>query len=81
MKQRILTGWTFTRALYTLIGILIIIQAVMINQWMGLMVGGYFSAMGIFAFGCAGGKCLVATHKHNGETPGKDISFEEIKQQ
>ena len=81
MKQRILSRWTLTRVLYLLLGVLVIIQAVLIQQWIGILIGGYFSAMGLFAFGCAGGNCFGA----NCSVPSKkinapeEIEFEEIK--
>ena len=59
MKQRILTNWTFARALYLIMGIAVIIQSVMSQQWFGVAFGGYFASMGLFAFGCAAGNCFV----------------------
>lgn len=83
MKQRILTGWTFSRVLYLAMGIIILIQSVMIRQWMGMVLGLYFAAMGIFAFGCAAGNCFSSAGRmprtSKQETDGQDISFEEIK--
>ena len=58
MKERILTGWTFTRVLYILLGGFLIIQSAMIKQWPGIIFGGYFASMGLFAFGCAAGNCF-----------------------
>jgi len=58
MKERILTNWTFTRAFYLIMGILVIIQSFMVQQWFGIAFGGYFAAMGLFAFGCASGNCI-----------------------
>ncbi|MEO6405543.1 MAG: hypothetical protein ABIY51_13380 [Ferruginibacter sp.] len=58
MKNRILSGWTFRRALYAGIGIFIIIESIMQHQWFGILFGGYFASMGIFAFGCAAGNCF-----------------------
>ena len=57
MIQRILTGWNFIRVIYVLIGGLIIIQSAADRQWFGIIFGGYFAAMGLFAVGCAGGNC------------------------
>lgn len=83
MKQRILTGWTFGRVLYLVMGITILIQSVMIHQWMGMVLGSYFAAMGIFAFGCAAGSCLSSAGRmpraNKQEADVQDISFEEIK--
>lgn len=83
MKERILNNWTFTRALYLLIGIALIIQSVMEHQWFGVVFGGYFASMGLFAFGCAAGNCYTgnssteALQKTNTVT--EDVKFEEIK--
>lgn len=84
MKQRILTGWTFTRALYVGLGVMMIVNAVGNQQWLGVLFGGYFASMGIFAFGCAsgncfGGNCNVEPIQKNG-TEIQDVAFEEIKQ-
>lgn len=78
MKQRILTGWTFTRGLYLAIGIIVVAQSITDNQWIGVIFGAYFASMGLFAFGCAGGNCsFVATKSTKEQTT--DIKFEEIK--
>lgn len=77
MKQRILTGWTFNRALYALMGIFIIIQSVMQHEWIGILPGGYFAAMGIFSFGCAAGSCYSGPERDSAAT--EEIKFEEIK--
>jgi hypothetical protein len=58
MKDRILTNWTFTRALYLIMGLFVIVQSFMSQQWFGIVFGGYFASMGLFAFGCASGNCI-----------------------
>ena len=83
MKQRIFSGWTFTRALYAITGTFIIVQSVIQHEWMGIFAGGYFAAMGIFAFGCAaencfGGNCNVDTFTE-AKTKVQNAEFEEIK--
>lgn len=57
MKDRILKGWTFHRGLYLVLGGFMMIQSALNNQWIGVVPGLYFASMGIFAFGCASGKC------------------------
>jgi len=79
MKERILSGWTFTRVLYIGLGAALIINSIMNQQWYGVLFGGYFVAMGLFAFGCAAGNCSFEP-KSKGNTEMKDIAFEEIKQ-
>jgi hypothetical protein len=51
MKERILTGWTFMRALYLIMGVTLIIQAMLAKQYMLVALGGYFSAMSVFGIG------------------------------
>lgn len=82
MKKRILTGWTFGRALYALAGIFIIIQSVMQREWIGILPGGYFAAMGIFSFGCAAGNCFGGScysGPKRDSAAAEEIKFEEIK--
>ena len=83
MKTRILTGWTFTRGLYLVTGSFLIIQFALQEQWFGVLFGGYFAAMGLFAFGCAagnclGGNCLTEPQQKSG-TSIQDVQFEEEK--
>lgn len=59
MLQRVLTGWTFIRALYLVIGGFVLAQAVIEGQWPGLLLGGYFTSMAVFNYGCAAGACAV----------------------
>jgi hypothetical protein len=83
MKERILTNWTFARALYLIMGIAVIIQSVMSQQWFGVAFGGYFAAMGLFAFGCAAGNCFGGNcstePKQKSTTTIQDVDFEEVK--
>lgn len=62
MKERVLTNWTFARALYLVMGLIVIVQSLMSQQWLGVLFGGYFAVMGLFAFGCAAGNCAVKNH-------------------
>ena len=77
MKERILTNWTFTRALYLIMGIAVIIQSIMSHQWFGVALGGYFASMGLFAFGCASGNCYVAPKQKTSTI--QNVDFEEVK--
>lgn len=83
MKQKILTGWTWRRSLYAILGASLLIFSIIEKDWMGIIVGGYFTSMGVFAFGCAGGNCAGGacdtqtdiTHTSDEKEP----VFEEIK--
>lgn len=65
MKQRILSNWNFTRFFFTGMGIALIISSIQDFEWMGMIAGGYFASMGIFAFGCAGGNCYGGSCEKN----------------
>jgi hypothetical protein len=78
MKERILNNWTFMRALYLLMGITVIVQSVINQQWFGLAFGGYFASMGLFAFGCAAGNCATEPIQKSNTTI-EDVEFEEVK--
>lgn len=58
MKSRILNGWNFQRALFVIMGLLVLIQCATQGEWMGILLGAYFASIGIFALGCAGGNCF-----------------------
>jgi hypothetical protein len=83
MKERILNNWTITRILYFVIGSFVIIQSVIDKQWPGIIFGGYFAAMGLFAFGCAAGNCFggycSAEPQQKSNTTIQDIESEESK--
>lgn len=85
MKERILTGWTFTRTLYVLMGVALIGQSYVEHQWFGLAFGGYFAAMGVFNFGCAAGGCYgnacAPSAKLKSDKGISEIEFEEVKNQ
>lgn len=73
MMDRILTGWNFQRVFYLIAGIGMVFMSVMDHQWVAALIGGYFAAMGIFAFGCASGNCYggACRTEMNNEGDGK----------
>lgn len=79
MKERIVSGWNLQRVLYVLLGTGLIIQSVMIHQWVGIFFGAYFAAMGIFAFGCASGQCAAPRSKRTESALPGEVIFEEVK--
>ncbi len=82
MKERILTGWTLTRVLYLVMGTYIVVQSVLDQQWIGILLGGYFASMGLFAFGCAAGNCGVnysEGRKNQDSATFEEVVFEEVK--
>lgn len=64
MLENVFQNWTWVRALYLLLGIIVVIDSFFDKFWMGAMLGSYFMVMGIFALGCAGGSCNVPLQKN-----------------
>lgn len=58
MKNRILTGWTWTRGAFLFLGLWMIIGTAMDGEWPGIVLGSWLAAMGLFGLGCAAGKCF-----------------------
>jgi len=67
------------RALYLIMGVALIIQAILAKQYMLVALGGYFSAMSVFGIGCAGGRCAVPPPSKKQTTYNEDVTFEEVK--
>lgn len=82
LKQRLLTGWTFTRVLYLGLGIAVIINSATSQQWFGVLFGAYFASMGLFSFGCASGACFGGSCNtepiQETKTQIQDVDFEEV---
>ena len=83
MKKRILTNWTFTRALFLIMGTMVVVQSVISHQWFAVLFGAYFAAMGLFAFGCASGNCFGGScskePKDISNSAIEEVDFEEVK--
>lgn len=73
MRDRILTGWTFQRAIYVILGGFMLVQSSFEGLWIGILFGAYFASMGVFNFGCAAGNCYVPP----GRQPYRETSREE----
>ncbi|MFN8280425.1 MAG: hypothetical protein U0V49_09090 [Saprospiraceae bacterium] len=55
--QKITSGWHVMRLFYLAGGLMIFIQGIIVHEWPGLLLGGYFTFMGILGTGCVGGQC------------------------
>jgi hypothetical protein len=80
MKEKILHNWTVQRIFYILMGLGVIAGSVTQKEWLGVLLGAYFLAMGVFAFGCAGtngcymGNSATARRLHKQQNlPGKQM--------
>lgn len=76
MKNRILYNWTVQRVFYVLIGLIIIIGSVVQKEWLGMLLGGYFFSMGVFAFGCAGANGCYTSHRSHAKHTFKQGNLE-----
>ena len=59
MVNRIFSNWTWLRAAYLIIGVWVIVQSALEAQWIGVILGIWPTAMGLFALGCASGNCAT----------------------
>lgn len=59
MKKRLLSGWSIQRFVYFSIGVTLLIHTIMDHQYLGVLLGIYITAMGLFGFGCASGSCSI----------------------
>ena len=58
LKYRITHHWTLLRAIYLLMGLIVLVQSILVDKLAGILFGAYFMSMGLFAFGCASGSCF-----------------------
>lgn len=59
MINRIFKNWTLLRAVYLFLGVWVIVQSALEGQWIGIVLGAWPVAMGVFALGCASGNCAT----------------------
>ena len=60
---RISLPWNLMRILNLLIGLTMVGLAIHDKLWIGVLIGAYFMASGLFAWGCAGGNCTVPVNE------------------
>ena len=78
MKQEIVSKWNFMRFLRLGLGIFIIIQSVIAQDWTMGVLGTVLTIMPVFNIGCCGARgCARVTQKRNSDTA-KDITYEEV---
>lgn len=51
------------RAAYLFIGVWVIMQSALEGQWVGIVLGAWPAAMGLFSLGCAAGNCATGDCK------------------
>lgn len=63
MKKRLLYGWNIQRFVFFLAGLIVLVHTIMDQQFIGVFLGIYITAMGLFGFGCASGYCNIDENK------------------
>jgi hypothetical protein len=57
IPYRIKNHWTPFRVFYLILGPIVVFQSGMHSDYLGMSMGIYLSAMGLFGLGCASGHC------------------------
>ncbi len=70
-------NWNFMRLLRLAMGIFIVVQGILYNQWFFVVIGAVFSLMPLFNVGCCTTNC--ATNRYDGKGKDDEVIFEEIK--
>lgn len=73
-----LKNWNFIRVLRLAVGVFIIVQGSMANEWLLVGLGAMFSLMPIMNWGCCGAAtCSTTPQKRNKKT--EEITYEEVR--
>ncbi len=63
MKKRLVSGWNLQRIAFLVIGLIFLLHTIIDQQLIGVLLGVYITAMGLFGFGCAAGNCTLDKSK------------------
>lgn len=70
-------NWNLLRVVYLVLGIYVIVQGVLSEEYLWALLGGFFLLMPIFNIGCYGGNsCAIPKTEIKKE---EEITYEEIK--
>jgi hypothetical protein len=78
MKQKLLRNWNFMRITRLLLGILIIVQSVLVKDWIMGFLGLFFTALPLLNIGCCGASGCAIPGKKNSAAGTKEITYEEV---
>lgn len=80
MKMIFLKNWNVMRVLRLGMGVFIISQGVLAQEWALIAMGGIFSVLAVLNIGCCGtSACKTPTIKSNKAIVTEEITYEEIK--
>lgn len=72
-------NWNFMRVMRLALGIYVIVQGAMLNEWLLVGLGGLFTLMPLMNVGCCGASgCSTPIRRSHQRT--EDITYEEIRQ-
>lgn len=79
--KKYLRNWNFMRILRLAIGIFIIVQGIIMKEWMFTGLGILFTLMPVFNVGCgASGSCnRPFTRTYRSYDSGENVSYEDVK--
>jgi hypothetical protein len=68
VRNRIFKNWTWTRSIYLIIGLWVMIQGAIDGNYIGIVLGAWPAVMGFFGIGCASGNCATGSCEVSPET-------------
>lgn len=75
--KKYLSTWNLSRFLRLTVGIAIIVQGILVKDWMFIGLGGLFSIMPLMNIGCGvNGACNTPTSKN---TKNEEFTYKEVK--
>lgn len=76
--KNLLSNWNFMRIVRLVLGVSIMIQSMLIHEWMFVGLGALFSLMAVLNVGCCvAGNCRMPDRKNFSKED--EVIFEEVK--
>lgn len=70
-------NWNILRFIYFGLGIYVVIQGLLSEEYLWVLLGGFFLLLPVFNIGCYGGSCSIPETKD--EIKEEEITYDEIK--
>lgn len=78
MIETITTGWNFFRILRFVTGIAVLIQSIILQEWLLAAAGIFLAGMALFTRGCGANGCATRMTTFQGSENAKEIEYEEL---
>lgn len=69
-------SWGWMRVVRLILGIIIVVQGIMMREWLYMILGGFFTLFAIMNVGCCGTSCTVP---RKSDTTNKPVTYEEVR--